>query len=255
MKQDEYIKKYKLINEYYKRNGYILSEAQDDMGIPDPTMEMQNSQSNNGDMSMPQGTENGNQMNDMAAPQGQEGVENGAPMDTMGGSGGAEGFQPQGEMPQDPNMMQNPIDSEEEEVIDVDDLTDSQEDTEKKVDALAKKFDKLFDMLSDFEDKINKSDANYDELKKEIEKRNPTSIEKMSLRADKGYPFNVSPDVYWDNIEKTSNYRRDDDMNGDNQEQYQITKNDIDNMTDWASISKSLNDEGVFQSLNDILKY
>jgi hypothetical protein len=169
---------------------------------------------------------------------------------------GAEGFEPQGQIEQDPNMSQAPIDSvENEEVIDVDELTDSQEDTEKKVDALTSKFDKLFQMIGSFEEKIKQSDENINALKQEIEKRNPTQIEKMSMRSKGGYPFNVSPDEYWADKEATSNYSTEDDENGVNQDQYKITKNDVDNMTDWASISKSLDEEGMFKDLKDIFEF
>lgn len=265
MNKTEYLKKFNLINEYYKRNGYIISEA----GVPDPTMDMGNNPMDNENpmggqnQGLPQEDENG--MNDLMGdnnsmggqdqglPQGGENMDMG--MD-QGMSQGAEGFDPQGQIEKDPSMSQAPIDSTEtEEVIDVDDLTDSQEDTEKKVDLLMDKFDKLFKMIGSFEEKINQSDDNINSLKQEIEKRNPTNIEKMSMRSKGGYPFNVSPDEYWDDKEKTSNYSTEDDMNGENQAQYRITKNDVDNITDWASISKSLDEDGMFKNLKDIFEF
>ena len=261
MNKNDYLKKYKLINEYYKRNGYVISEA----GIPDPTMDMGNDPMAGGqDQMQPQGDDMGQMpMGGDAsmggAPQGDQSM-GGEMMPDMGmdagASQGAEGFDPQGQMPQDPNMSQAPIDSvENEEVIDVDDLTDSQEETEKKVDSLMSKFDKLFQMIGSFEEKINQSDENINALKQEIEKRNPTQIEKMSMRSKGGYPFNVSPDEYWADKEETSNYSTEDDENGVNQSQYQITKNDVDGMTDWASISKSLDEDGMFKNLKDIFEF
>ena len=82
-------------------------------------------------------------------------------------------------------------------------------------------------------------------LKAELEKRNPTPVEKMSLRAKNSYPFNVSPDEYWDEKQQTSNYSPDDDNNGVDDPQYQITKSDIDDISDWNSIAKSLDDENI----------
>lgn len=265
MDKKTYLEKYKLINEYYKRNNYIITEAPNDNnggGIPDPSMDM--GMGNGQDMGgqQPQNDPMGGGMPDMGMDPNMQGGEqpmdrqSDANMDMPDPSAGATGFEPQGQMEQDPQMAQQPVDSgEEEEVIDVDDLTDSQEDTEKKVDNLTNKFDKLFQMIGSFEEKINQSDAKINDLKQELEKRNPTQIEKMSMRSQTGYPFNVSPDEYWDEKEQTSNYSRDDDENGTNLPQYQITKNDVDNMTDWASISKSLDKYGAFSKLDDIFDF
>lgn len=248
MNKNDYLKKFNLINEYYKRNGYVISEA----GIPDPSMDMGNGPMGGG---APEG-DMGGAPNGDGAPMDPSMDMGNNPMDSGAPSNGAEGFDPQGQIEQDPNMSQAPIDSvENEEVIDVDDLTDSQEDTEKKVDALTSKFDKLFQMIGSFEEKIKQSDENINALKQEIEKRNPTQIEKMTMRSKGGYPFNVSPDEYWAEKEETSNYSTEDDENGVNQDQYKITKNDVDNMTDWASISKSLDEEGMFKNLKDIFEF
>lgn len=188
----------------------------------------------------------------------------GVPTDpnAMGGDpsmGGGEaqppqGFSPQGEQPEqlgatpetDPNQ-------EEEEVIDVDDLTNSQEETEKKIDALSDKFERLIGMLDGFEKQIDSSNERMETLKAEIEKRNPTPVEKMSIRAKNSYPFNITPDEYWKDKEATSNYSPEDDNNGADDPVYQITKNDIDNISDWNQIYKSLDDK--HDSLRDLFGY
>lgn len=140
------------------------------------------------------------------------------------------------------------------EVIDVDELTDSQEDTEHKIDALSSKFSKLLDKLDAFEEKINGNDRNIEALKSELEKRNPTPVEKMTLRSKNAYPFNVTPDEYWEDKEATSNYSTEDDNNGADDEVYQITKSDVDNISNWPEISKSLgSNKGV--GLLDILNF
>ena len=61
--------------------------------------------------------------------------------------------------------------------------------------------------IDGFEEKINASNERMDTLKAEIEKRNPTPVEKLSLRSKNSYPFNVSPEEYWKDKEMTSNYR------------------------------------------------
>ena len=165
-----------------------------------------------------------------------------------------QGFNPQGgEQEQLGATPETDPNQEEEEVIDVDDLTNSQEETEKKIDALSDKFERLIGMLDGFEKQIDSSNERMETLRAEIEKRNPTPVEKMSIRAKNSYPFNITPDEYWKDKEATSNYSPEDDNNGADDPVYQITKNDIDNISDWNSIYKSLDDK--HGSLRDLFGY
>ena len=82
-------------------------------------------------------------------------------------------------------------------------------------------------------------------LKAEMEKRNPTPVEKLSLRSGNGYPFNQTPDEYWKEKEATSNYSTEDDENGVNDKIYQITKDEIDNFNDYGNISKSFDEYDI----------
>ena len=165
-----------------------------------------------------------------------------------------QGFSPQGgEQEQLGATPETDPNQEEEEVIDVDDLTNSQEETEKKIDALSDKFERLIGMLDGFEKQIDSSNERMETLKAEIEKRNPTPVEKMSIRAKNSYPFNITPDEYWKDKEATSNYSPEDDNNGADDPVYQITKNDIDNISDWNQIYKSLDDK--HDSLRDLFGY
>ena len=165
-----------------------------------------------------------------------------------------QGFNPQGgEQEQLGATPETDPNQEEEEVIDVDDLTNSQEETEKKIDALSDKFERLIGMLDGFEKQIDSSNERMETLRAEIEKRNPTPVEKMSIRAKNSYPFNITPDEYWKDKEATSNYSPEDDNNGADDPVYQITKDDIDNISDWNSIYKSLDDK--HDSLRDLFGY
>ena len=165
-----------------------------------------------------------------------------------------QGFNPQGgEQEQLGATPETDPNQEEEEVIDVDDLTNSQEETEKKIDALSDKFERLIGMLDGFEKQIDSSNERMETLRAEIEKRNPTPVEKMSIRAKNSYPFNITPDEYWKDKEATSNYSPEDDNNGADDPVYQITKDDIDNISDWNSIYKSLDDK--HSSLRDLFGY
>jgi hypothetical protein len=76
------------------------------------------------------------------------------------------------------------------------------------------------------------------------------------MQTAKSYPFNVTPEEYWEEKEKTSNYSTENDENGVKQGQYVITKNDVNGGTDWKSISDSLDDDDFMynQTLNGILK-
>ena len=127
-------------------------------------------------------------------------------------------------------------------VIDISDLTDSQEETEEKVEDMDAKFSKVISSLEKFEDMIKSNDEKIEGLAAEIEKRNPTQIEKLSMQTAHSYPFNQTPEEYWANKEQTSNYRTEDDDNGKEQGQYVITKDDIDGATDWKSIADSLDE-------------
>lgn len=214
-------------------------------------------------------------------PQGQGAPEGGMP--PMGGDapqqGGPQGFAPQSMgnedpnaggdmnapqldmgMPQDPNaiggdsQMGEPEDDVEE--IDVDDLVDSQEETEKKVSKLMKKFsgaaEKMMSAVDSLSAKIDASTERLNNIEAEIAKRNPTPIEKMSLRAKDGYPFGQSVDDYWKGKEFTSNYSPEDDNDGVGEPQYTITKNDIDNISDYSNIARDLNSRKY--SLEHILR-
>lgn len=186
----------------------------------------------------------------------------GAPMDGgmpggdpgMGGDGsqGVEGFQPQGE--QQPMVPQDGAPGEDEDIINVDDLTDSQEHTENKVDHLSSKVEKLIGMLDKFEADIDANNQHIEQLKQEFEKRNPTQVEKMTLRANKGYPFTDTPEDFWDRKEAEGTYSPDPDNNGIDDQRYQITKDDIDNVNDWNSIYKSIKNGDFHQDLSDLLR-
>ena len=156
-------------------------------------------------------------------------------------SGGVEGFNPQGA---DPSMGTDPnMEGEEEEVIDVDELVNKQDETAEKIDKLASSFDKLVDTMKNFKDMVDSSNERMESLKAEIERRNPTPVEKLSLMSGNGYPFNQTPDEYWQTKQATSNYSTEDDNNGADDPQYQITKDEIDNFNDYASVAKDLTND------------
>ena len=165
-----------------------------------------------------------------------------------GGPQGVEGFNPQGDVP--PALPED-----DEEVIDVDELVDTQDETKAKVAKLDGKIESLIQIITKLESGLDQNSAHMEELKKEFEKRNPTQVEKMTLRAKKGYPFAESPDEYWAGKEAEGDYSPESDNNGVGDERYAITKNDVDNITDWDSIYKSIGEGNFHQDLKGILNF
>lgn len=185
-----------------------------------------------------------------------QGVDPNAGMDGMGGDPNADpnamGGDPNA-MGGDPNAMGG--EGGDEEVIDVDDLTDSQEETEKKIDALSGKFERLMSSLDGLEKRISDIDGHTNEylakLGAEIEKRNPTPLQRMSMRSTKSVPYGMTPNEYMNNY-APENYSADDDNNGADDPQYKITKGDIDDFTDYSSIAREFDGKN---NLHDILGY
>lgn len=234
----------------------------------DGEQDMENPENNEGTDEMnqePSQSMGDGQGNPMQEPMGNEqGADMEQLMNSEGGmeNGGAPGFNPSVEGEDDMSGMDNdfggdvePMQSDDE-VIDVDELTDSQEETEKKVDKIKVTMEKGFDKLLDVVNKLNKmvddNTANMEQIRQEFEKRNPTPLEKLNMRAaNDSYPFNVSPNEYWRNKEMNSNYR----IGGENEEdakQYTITQNDIDNITDFNRIAKELQTDEFNQNLMNI---
>lgn len=191
------------------------------------------------------------------------------PMDdpnAMEGDPNAMGADPNGEMPpmDDPNMMGGEdiedIDMETEqpgdEVVDVDELTQSQEATEFKVDNVDDKLNKVLKIISKFNDAIEANDQKIEDLKKEFQKRNPTAEETLNLRSLASYPFSERPDEYWKKQQQDHpNYNviSDNDVStADEQKEFEIRKGDIDNFNE-RDIMKSLGESHI--KLSDFLQF
>lgn len=129
------------------------------------------------------------------------------------------------------------------EVVDVSDLTDAQKESQKELSQFNDKFSAAIKAIDSLKNMIEKNDEKIEQLNAEIKKRNPTPIEKMSNRASNAYPFCETPTKYWKKKEKTSNYSTEDDNNGRDDERYTITVGDINNSSDWKSISDSISDD------------
>ncbi len=150
-------------------------------------------------------------------------------------------------MPDENGIMEPEVDAETEsdEVIDVDDLTQSQETTEYKLDGVDDKLNQLINIVSKFSQAIDDNEEKMEELKREIEERNPSQQERLNIRSMSGSPYTVSPQDYWSNQNARNpqyNVIADNDVApNDEEELYTITDDDIKNFNK-SEIEKSIND-------------
>ena len=195
----------------------------------------------------------------------------GAP-DTMGdamgadpaaGGQGVDGLAPQGgaeapmeEMPQPgddmPEEEEGDIENmeEDDEVIDVDELTGYQQKTAKGVGKISDELRDLKRLITSFEDKVNANNQGIEDLKRELAKRAPNAEEKITLRQGKSGPFNQTVEEYWNNNAPENYSVSDKDVV--EEPKYKITKSDIDGVTDWNSISKSFDEMAELNDLRNI---
>lgn len=249
---EEYKKRFSQILEYTFPTNSVLSED----GEEDETPEAEAEQGVEGEAQMGDDmtTDDTNNAMGMDMPQDmpqdmQQDEQNGE-FEGNGGDDVTSGFNPS-EIENDVDTMQP-----EDEVIDITDLTDAQEETQEDIEKFGAVFKKAFKSIKALEDMVNNTSTKIDDLSAELKKRNPTQMEKMSNRAAISYPFNVSPQEYWDEKEKTSNYRTEDDKNGKDSEEYTITVGDIAGANDWKNISDSFTNEFLHnQTLSNILKF
>lgn len=272
MSHSEYLKKFnRCLYEYTNAAGaFDLDEAGEDNNDTVAPVE-------NPDMGM-----DGQDASAMPSDPAMGGNEQGM-TDNMGADGGAvppdgenpqsqppEGFSPQGGNPnggmdgmggqptegEDIDTGADDEDNEDEEVIDVDDLTKAQEKAEEKIDKMNARFDILMKGIETLIKQNKERDERAAEREKaveaEIEKRIPTPMQRLSMRSTKSSPYSMTPNEYMSNY-APENYSDADDNNGADDPQYKITKSDIDNFTDYNSIARDLDIE--HQGLKDILGY
>lgn len=282
-KLEEAVKRIQKINEYTFYDSTMVEDDQDPNamggdpnamgGNPNGGMPPMGADPNamGADPNMMGGDPNGG-MAPMGDPNAMGGDPNGGmpPMDdpnAMGGDPNVMGADPNGEMPpmDDPNMMGGEegiedIDMETEqpgdEVVDVDELTQSQEATEFKVDNVDDKLNKVLKIISKFNDAIEANDQKIEDLKKEFQKRNPTAEETLNLRSLASYPFSERPDEYWKKQQQDHpNYNviSDNDVStADEQKEFEIRKGDIDNFNE-REVMKSLGESHI--KLSDFLQF
>ena len=128
---------------------------------------------------------------------------------------------------------------EEDDVIDVDDLTDAQEKVNDKVNSVGRdlgkvdsRIEKLIGAIETLQSMFDKNNQEIADLKTEFEKRNPTQTEKLNLRSLDSYPFKVKPTDFWKDKAENSNYSAYADNEEPTTQEYVITNDDVDDFTE-----------------------
>ena len=140
-----------------------------------------------------------------------------------------------GGMPGEDPMMGGEMDEaepeEEDDVIDVDDLTDAQEKVNDKVNSVGRdlgkvdaRIEKLLGAIETLQGMFDKNNQEIADLRTEFEKRNPTQTEKLNLRS--------RPTDYWKEKAENSNYSAYADNQEPTTQEYVITNDDVDDFTE-----------------------
>ena len=192
-------------------------------------------------------------------PQGGDPMAGAAPDAGMGGdpmAGGApmadDQAMEEGPIPGDDAPEDDDVESmeEDDEVIDVDELTSYQQKTAKGVGKISDELKALKDLITNFEEKVNANNQGIEDLKRELQKRAPNAEEKITLRKAKSGPYTQNVEDYWEN-NAPENYKVSGEDDIDNPK-YVITKSDIDGISDWNSISKSFDEMAELNDLRNI---
>ena len=108
--------------------------------------------------------------------------------------------------------------------VDVTDIVAKSDETKTSVDGINTKMDDLLGKLSDLESQIGGMDqviGKIDNLEKEIERRNPTPVEKLEMRSMDSFPYSVSLTDFWDDKEGYDATEE--------ETEYTLTQSDVDN--------------------------
>lgn len=151
------------------------------------------------------------------------------------------------------NSFDTPQPGENDDVIDITDLTDSQDELNQqqtelddKMSDVDSKLTTLMKIVDKFSDALEANDAKIKDLTKELVKRNPTDEETMNVRLHAGgNPFSEKPEEFWNNFKDINNHYNI-TSNNDAPQTYEIRKSDLQNVPnnilddDYQSIPRTL---------------
>jgi len=109
--------------------------------------------------------------------------------------------------------------------IDVTDIVDKTEETKSSVEGMSSKMDELLGKLSELESQVSGMDNvinKIDELEKEIEKRNPTPVERLEMRSMDSFPYSIKLTDFWKDKEGY-------EATEENEEEFVLKQSDVDN--------------------------
>ena len=268
----EYIKRHNLMEAHKQfmrlSEGYIstsLEEADDDEEQQGGNMPQDNmggnedGQMNNGGMQpsggMPQSDGQG-QPNNMPADDGQTPPmddRQAPPMDNEFGDGDES-------TPNDMLSMDDKFGDDEDDVIDVDDLTNAQEKLNKKQNMVGKdlgqldnRIESLITAVEKMNNIIDHNNNEINNLKSELERRVPTQKERFEMRSLDTYPFNVSPNDYCKRKEMEVVYDARYGNGESEKKKYEIRNKDIDDFSN-VDIEKTFDDNDLDQSMEKIFR-
>lgn len=256
------VERFKQLTEY-KSPKQSLKKLYEYTFITAPQVNEDGDENNDGNMEQPNpnddansgqmGMDNSQQMPQNAAQMPQNDMPQPMPQDNA-----AQGGDDMGDLDV-PNVDDDGIETEEmedgDEVIDVDELTQSQEATEYKIDGVDDRLAQIYAIVQKFSNQLDKNEQSIMALKDEFEKRNPTEEERLNLRSQSSYPYSETPKDYWDNQTKKNphyNVMYDNEVSpSEEQQKFEIRRSDIDGLN-MKSISDSLK---INQDLNKYLGF
>mgnify|MGYP001825345791 CR=1 FL=1 len=125
---------------------------------------------------------------------------------------------------EDEFATEEPLGGEDTVEVDVTDIVDKTEETKTSVDGVSTKMDDLLSKLSELESQVSGMDNvinKIDDLEKEIERRNPTPVERLEMRSMDSFPYSVKLTDYWKDKEGYDATEE--------EEEFTLTQSDVDN--------------------------
>jgi len=125
---------------------------------------------------------------------------------------------------EDEFATEEPLGGEDTVEVDVTDIVDKTEETKTSVEGVSTKMDDLMAKLSELESQVSGMDNvinKIDELEKEIERRNPTPVERLEMRSMDSFPYSIKLTDFWKDREGYETKEE--------EEEFTLTQSDVDN--------------------------
>jgi hypothetical protein len=140
--------------------------------------------------------------------------------------------------------------------IDITDLTQKQDKVLTSVESVIGKTTELLDFIKQIEAKIDLNnqhiDSELNDIKKEIEVRNPTPKEVLQKSVTIGNPLNQTPEQYWAAKQAEGKYELSDD-DTEKEKEYVLKNSDIDRNMRNVYKTFGLEDDEVNQTLSGLI--